>query len=192
MSPRSRQRCPRNAEHGIGDRFGSSATATLTLGHHSSSHAARLADLHPWPVNRICRSLERAGMVRRRPGPDGKVVNEWLGNRDQGPESIPGPASEAVSGKGTPADPSATADGAVPAGDSAEQCGAERVMLDLLGAQLGLELNPDSITVPSGERVQVDGADASRRSWPSAGHIRGRRRARKSTRPWPMPSSWPR
>ena len=113
-------------------------------------------------VNQICRSLERAGMVRRRPGPDGKVVNEWLGDRDQGPGSIPGPASAAVSGKGAPADPSATADGAVPAGDSAEQRGAERVMLDLLGAQLGLQLNPDNITVPSGERVQVDGADASR------------------------------
>jgi hypothetical protein len=113
-------------------------------------------------VNQICRSLERAGMVRPRPGSDGKVVNEWLGDRDQGPGSIPRPASAAVSGKGAPADPSATADGAVPAGDSAEQRGAERVMLDLLGAQLGLELNPDSITVPSGERVQVDGADASR------------------------------
>jgi hypothetical protein len=50
----------------------------------------------------------------------------------------------------------------VPAGDSAEQRGAERVMLDLLGAQLGLELNPATITVPSGERVQIDGADASR------------------------------
>jgi hypothetical protein len=35
-------------------------------------------------------------------------------------------------------------------------------MLDLLGAQLGLELNPATITVPSGERVEVDGADASR------------------------------
>lgn len=35
-------------------------------------------------------------------------------------------------------------------------------MLDLLGAQLGRELNPDTITVPSGERVEVDGADAGR------------------------------
>lgn len=35
-------------------------------------------------------------------------------------------------------------------------------MLDLLGAQLGLELNPATIAVPSGERVEVDGADASR------------------------------
>ena len=35
-------------------------------------------------------------------------------------------------------------------------------MLDLLGVRLGLELNPDTITVPSGERVVVDGADESR------------------------------
>jgi hypothetical protein len=26
-------------------------------------------------VNQICRALERAGMLRRRPGPDGKIVN---------------------------------------------------------------------------------------------------------------------
>ena len=50
----------------------------------------------------------------------------------------------------------------MPAGDSAEQRGAERVMLDLLGSRLGLELNPATITVRSGERVQVDGADGSR------------------------------
>jgi hypothetical protein len=35
-------------------------------------------------------------------------------------------------------------------------------MLDLLGAQLGLQLNPATIAVPSGERVEVDGADANR------------------------------
>lgn len=35
-------------------------------------------------------------------------------------------------------------------------------MLDLLGAQLGVELNPATITVASGERVKVDGADVSR------------------------------
>jgi len=113
-------------------------------------------------VNQICRSLERAGLVRRRPGPDGKIVNEWLGGQDHELGSIPGPASAAVPGKGAPADPAAAETGAVPAGDSAEQRGAERVMLDLLGAQLGLELNPATIAVPSGERVEVDGAGASR------------------------------
>ncbi len=43
-------------------------------------------------VNQVCRALERAGMVRRRPGPDGKVVNEWLGNLEQEPASTPGQA----------------------------------------------------------------------------------------------------
>jgi predicted transcriptional regulator len=38
-------------------------------------------------VNQICRELERAGMVRRRSGADGKIVNEWLGNEDPKPDS---------------------------------------------------------------------------------------------------------
>jgi len=122
--------------------------------------AARVGISPRQTVNQICRALERAGTVRRRQGPDGKIVNEWLGDREPG--SIPGPTSAAVSGTGAPADPAAVADGAVPAGDSAEQRGAERVMLDLLGSRLGFELNPAAITVPSGERVQVDGADGSR------------------------------
>jgi hypothetical protein len=113
-------------------------------------------------VNQICRALERDGMLRRRTGPHGKTVNEWVGDRDQEPSSIPGRASAAVSGTGASANSAATADGAVPAGDSAEQRGAERVMLDLLGLRLGLELNPATISAPSGERVQVDGADGSR------------------------------
>jgi hypothetical protein len=113
-------------------------------------------------VNQICRGLESEGMVRRRPGPDGKIVNEWLGDQDWERGSAPVAAGIAVSGQGAPADSAATVSGVVPAGDSAEQRGAERVMLDLLGAQLGLELNPTTMTVPSGERVEVDGADASR------------------------------
>jgi hypothetical protein len=113
-------------------------------------------------VNQVCRALERAGMVRRRPGPDGKVVNEWLGNLEQEPGSPPGSAG-AVPGAGAPAGAGAAPGArAAPAGDSGEQRAAERVMLDLLGAQLGRELNPATITVPSGERVEVGGADASR------------------------------
>jgi DNA-binding GntR family transcriptional regulator len=38
-------------------------------------------------VNQVCRALERAGMVRRRPGPDGKIVNEWLEDRDLEPRA---------------------------------------------------------------------------------------------------------
>jgi hypothetical protein len=38
----------------------------------------------PWQrVNQICRVLEQAGMVQRRTGPDGKSVNEWLGDRQR-------------------------------------------------------------------------------------------------------------
>ena len=70
-------------------------------------------------VNQICRALERAGMVRRRPGPDGKIVNEWLlSNLDRDP-GITSPSGTAVPGTG--ADASAHTDGtknarAVPAG----------------------------------------------------------------------------
>lgn len=124
--------------------------------------AARTGISSRQTVNQICRALELAGVVRRRPGPDGKIVNEWLGDQEREPGSTPQLESTALSGKGAPAGLSAAASKAVPAGDSAEQRGAERVMLDLLGAQLGLELNPAIITVPSGERVQVDGADPSR------------------------------
>ena len=99
--------------------------------------AARTGILPRQAVNQVCR-LERAGMVRRRPGPDGKIANEWLGEQDREPGGNSASASTPVHGKGTPADPAASANGAVPAGDSAEQRGAERVMLDLLGAQLGL------------------------------------------------------
>jgi len=40
-------------------------------------------------VNQVCRALERAGMVRRTPGPDGKIVNEWPGEPAHQPASTP-------------------------------------------------------------------------------------------------------
>jgi hypothetical protein len=99
-------------------------------------------------VNQICRELERAGRVRRRSGPDGKIVNEWLGNED--PKSDSGLTA-------ADADGSQTSDGfavqpghELPPGSSREQRDAERVMLDLLGQQLGRELNPAKLAVPSG------------------------------------------
>lgn len=49
-----------------------------------------------------------------------------------------------------------------PPGSSTEQREAERVMLDVLGQQLGRALGPATITVPSGARVEVDGADVGR------------------------------
>jgi hypothetical protein len=60
--------------------------------------AARAGISPQQTVNQICQALERAGMVRRRTGPDGKIVNEWLGNRDREPGSIPGRATAAVPG----------------------------------------------------------------------------------------------
>ena len=38
-------------------------------------------------VNQICRALEHAGMVRRRPGPDGKIINECSGRKTGNPEA---------------------------------------------------------------------------------------------------------
>jgi len=114
-------------------------------------------------VNQMCRELERAGVIRRRPSYDGKIVNEWLGSQELPSDSslrttAAGPAqaalrTEAVAGQ---------AGHELPPGSSREQRDAERVMLDLLSQQLGQELNPATLTVPSGERVQVDGADAAR------------------------------
>lgn len=109
-------------------------------------------------VNQICRELERTGMLRRRSGPDGKIVNEWLGNEDPKPDS-----GLTLGDVSRPSDGSAVQpDHELPPGSSREQRDAERVMLDLLGQQLGRELNPAKLAVPSGERVEVDGADADR------------------------------
>jgi MarR family len=113
-------------------------------------------------VNQICRELERAGMVRRRPGPDGKIVNEWLGNRDQQPGSVQRTPGAGVSQAIVTEAAAIQAGHELPPGSSREQRDAERVMLDLLSQQIGRELNPATLTVPSGERVEVDGADADR------------------------------
>lgn len=48
-------------------------------------------------VNQICRELEHVGLVRRRSGPDGKIVNEWLRSHEDQPDSAPGPSDAGVS-----------------------------------------------------------------------------------------------
>jgi hypothetical protein len=50
----------------------------------------------------------------------------------------------------------------LPPGDSLEQRQAERIMLELLGNRLGVSLSPARLTVPSGARVEIDGADDER------------------------------
>lgn len=114
-------------------------------------------------VNQICRALQQAGMVRRMTGPDGKIVNEWLGAREPDGSS---PPTDVTPGTGTLSQgaPSPAAR-AVPDGDSGEQRDAERVMLDLLGAQLD--------------------------RWLNAGRTRDRRNAPSATKSWPTPSSSP-
>ena len=77
----------------------------------------------------------------------------------------------------------------LPPGSSHEQRDAERVMLDLLSEQLGRELNPATLSAPSGERVEVDGADTARSVWSSAGRTRDRPSRRSVTRFWPTLSS---
>ncbi len=114
-------------------------------------------------VNQICRELEHAGIVRRRTGPDGKIVNEWLGNHDRQPDGVLGASGAGVSRMAVLTDAAAIQPGReLPPGSSQEQRDAERVMLDLLSQQLGRKLEPAKLAVPSGERVEVDGADAAR------------------------------
>lgn len=50
----------------------------------------------------------------------------------------------------------------LPPGDSSEQRQAERHMLDALGVVLHTVLEPTTITVDSGVRVEIDGANSDR------------------------------
>ena len=111
-------------------------------------------------VNQICRKLEKQGLLLRQAGPDGKIVNVLRA------ESPSAPMAATVHGEA----PSGTTTAQVeairprerPPGSSQEQRDAERVMLDLLVEQLGLALDPMTITIPSGARVEIDGADAQK------------------------------
>ena len=107
---------------------------------------SRRAEVRPrQAVNQVCRLLEQEGLLRRYVGVDGKIVNDLL------VEVVEVPLVVAAVERPSP--------DARPPGSSTEQRDAERVMLDLLGTELGLTLGPARIQVPSGERVEVDGAD---------------------------------
>jgi hypothetical protein len=107
-------------------------------------------------INQICRVLEGKGLIRRYEGPDLKIVNELVVRLDDGLVGDLPVDSE----KGAVA--TSVMDGDLPPGHSGEQRAAERVMLTVLGIQLGVNLEPARIVIPSGARVEVDGADASR------------------------------
>lgn len=97
-------------------------------------------------INQACHKLQRAGRLRRYKMPGGKIVND-LG---------PGTSSEPSASRLEPvaADPVELSPG-----DSREQRHAERLMLEMLGRQLGVLLAPRRIVFDNGVRVEVDGAD---------------------------------
>jgi hypothetical protein len=78
--------------------------------------------------------MAEAGLLVRTTGPDGKLVNILTA------DVAPGDSEETESVLNA-----VTADH-LPPGSSQEEGEAERVMLDLLGAELGVELNPAVLT----------------------------------------------
>jgi hypothetical protein len=114
-------------------------------------------------VNRICRALEQTGALRRYTGPGGKIVSELVHQNDRVREVTQRHTAGDVTAATKPGDiVSVPAGHPTPPGSSQEQRDAERIMLDLLSRQLGRGLNPATITVRSGARVEVDGVDADR------------------------------
>jgi len=111
-------------------------------------------------VNIVCRALVQDGLIRRVPGPGGKIVNQWLGDgtADTALAGVAGQAARHV----TEGEVQTIRVDEPPPGSSHEQRDAERVLLDLLGEQLGLRLDPARITIPSGARVEIDGMDEAR------------------------------
>lgn len=105
-------------------------------------------------INQVCRRLERAGRLRRSVGPAGKIVNDLRRENGQAPSGL----ADADSAPQVVSEPDR--DGPPAAGDSREQRHAEQVMLELLGARLGITLVPRRIVLDDGIRVEVDGADA--------------------------------
>ncbi|PZS30878.1 MAG: hypothetical protein DLM58_12930 [Pseudonocardiales bacterium] len=115
-------------------------------------------------VNQTCRALATAGLVRRVPGPDEKIVNILTRGGESAAavrsvaERAPAELVSPVPGKTVViAEPAE-----LPPGRSGEQRAAERVMLDVLAVRLGVRLDPARLTVPSGARVEIDGADLER------------------------------
>lgn len=114
-------------------------------------------------VNQICRGLQCAGVVRRYVGPDGKLVNELITDVDPAVAAVvPPAASQDLQEKATDRTVAGPIEHRLPPGSSGEQRAAERVILDLLGKRLGQVLEPTRITMPSGVRAEVDGADPER------------------------------
>jgi len=112
-------------------------------------------------VNQICRALQRQGVLHRAVGASGKIVN-----------TLRQPPSPLSGGDGNPLTQGADSgvsveqlgDRARPPGHSTEQRLAERLMLDLLGVELGLGFEPARIEVRPDAWVEIDGVDEKRKT----------------------------
>jgi hypothetical protein len=113
--------------------------------------ARRLGVTPRQTINQACRKIERAGRLYRYTGPSGKIVNDL---RPAGAPHLP-----AGNGQSTDEPAVETIVQDLPPGDSSEQRRAERLMVDALGKQLGLALEPRRLQLPDGARVDVDGVD---------------------------------
>jgi len=106
----------------------------------------------------MLRRLESEGLVRRWVGARGKIVTTLV---ESGEDAAPDAAPPVVKAAEHAAIDRAS-DRARPAGSSLEQREAERVMLAILSTDLRVTLEPAGIVLPSGVRVEVDGANEQR------------------------------
>lgn len=105
-------------------------------------------------VNIVCRRLASEGVLLRRTGPDGKIVNVLLTESAAASPGRSGPLKTARRGSNEGTVESSF----VEPGSSHEQRMAEAVMLQVLSQSLGVPLAPRTLAHKSGARFEVDGA----------------------------------
>lgn len=130
---------------------------------------ARRLDVGPrQTINQACRRLEKDGLLRRYVGPNGKIVNDL--NRHEG--ATPQAAASVVAVEAAVSAP----------GDSREQRHAEKLMLELLGEEIGVRLKPRRFVFAGGTRVEVDGAEDDGTVLVEAWAHQGKPKSAQSTR----------
>jgi hypothetical protein len=111
-------------------------------------------------INQVCRKLADRGLIRRVDGPSGKIVNVVVHEQPPGPVSSGDLPTGGVANADVQVERGSARE--LPPGSSHEQRAAERQMLDLLSHELGLELSVARLALPSGARMEIDGADPER------------------------------
>jgi hypothetical protein len=147
--------------HSSADRFDKDCAMTTTIAERvlellritrkalDDDELARRLNVSPrQSINQVCRRLARDGMILRRDGADGKIVNELVVREDVGAPPVIAPPSPIVQEEPL----------LVPPGNSDEQRRAEGLMIAALGSQLGVELRPRRMEI-DGCRVELDAAD---------------------------------